>query len=81
MVSPVGDTLLELVQRAHGGRGRLHLLLGQAGNRSDEAIGELAATAAAFAPDHIVLKDMAGYQRGRESGAVAGASINGATAG
>lgn len=64
--------LLELVQRARDGRGRLHLLLGQAGNRSDEAIGELAATAAAFAPDHIVLKDMAGYQRGRESGAVAG---------
>lgn len=63
--------LLELVRHAHGG-GRLHLLLGQAGNRSDEAIAELAHTAAAFRPDHVVLKDMEGYQRGRESGAVAG---------
>ena len=64
--------LLELVRRAHGGPGRLHLLLGQAGNRSDEAIAELAATAAAFTPDRVVLKDMEGYQRGRASGAVAG---------
>src|SRR5690606_17767613 len=64
--------LLALVRRAHGG-GRLHVLLGQAGNRSDEAIAELAATAAGFAPDHVVLKDMdSAYMRGRESGAVAG---------
>lgn len=64
--------LLGLVRQAHASGGRLHLLLGQAGNRSDEAIADLAATAASFKPDRIVLKDMDGYLRGRESGAVAG---------
>ena len=65
--------LLELVRRAHPPGGRLQLLLGQAGNRSDAAIAELATTAAAFRPDHVVLKDMdSAYMRGRESGAVAG---------
>ncbi|MGY0650908.1 Mur ligase family protein [Luteimonas sp. A537] len=64
--------LLGLVRQAHHAGGRLHLLLGQAGNRSDEAIAELAATAASFRPDHVVLKDMdSAYMRGRESGAVA----------
>src|SRR5690606_9358926 len=50
--------LLGLVRQAHHPAGRLHLLLGQAGNRSDQAIAELAATAASFRPDHVVLKDM-----------------------
>ena len=63
--------LLGLVRQAHDPSGRLHLLLGQAGNRSDEAIADLAATAAAHRPDRVVLKDMEGYMRGRESGAVA----------
>ena len=63
--------LLGLVRQAHHAGGRLHLLLGQAGNRSDEAIADLAATAASHDPDRIVLKDMDGYLRGRESGAVA----------
>ena len=63
--------LLGLVRQAHHAGGRLHLLLGQAGNRSDEAIADLAATAAAHHPDQVVLKDMDGYLRGRESGAVA----------
>lgn len=62
--------LLELVRRAHRDDGRLHLLLGQAGDRSDEAIADLAAAAAAFRPDHVVLKEMDGYLRGRESGEV-----------
>ncbi|MEN1940198.1 Mur ligase family protein [Luteimonas sp. MJ174] len=64
--------LLGLVRQAHHPAGRLRLLLGQAGNRSDQAIAELAATAASFRPDHVVLKDMdSAYMRGRESGAVA----------
>ncbi|MGY1458708.1 Mur ligase family protein [Luteimonas sp. A534] len=63
--------LLGLVRQAHPEGGRLHLLLGQAGNRSDDAIADLAATAAANRPDRVVLKDMEGYLRGRESGAVA----------
>jgi cyanophycin synthetase len=52
------------------GRGRIGLLLGQAGNRSDDAIGELAAAAAQFAPDRIVIKDIKGYLRGRDAGTV-----------
>lgn len=62
--------LLGLVRQAHRDGGRLHLLLGQAGDRSDAAIADLAATAAGFHPDHVVLKDMEGYLRGRESGEV-----------
>ncbi len=52
--------------------GRLGLLLGQAGNREDAAIRALAATAALFTPDRIVLKDLDGYLRGREPGEVPG---------
>lgn len=51
--------------------GRLGLLLGQAGNRDDQAIAELARTAAAAGPDFVVLKDIEGYMRGRHSGEVA----------
>ncbi len=53
--------------------GRLGLLLGQAGNRDDGAICELAAVAAAAKPDFVVLKDLDGYLRGREQGEVLGA--------
>jgi cyanophycin synthetase len=53
------------------GAGRLALLLGQAGNREDKDIRELAKTAAQFKPDFIVLKDIDGYIRGREPGEVA----------
>ncbi|MBN8728071.1 MAG: Mur ligase [Xanthomonadales bacterium] len=51
-------------------RGRLGLLLGQAGNRGDADIRELARVAASFQPDRIVLKDMGGMLRGRASGEV-----------
>jgi cyanophycin synthetase len=50
--------------------GRLGLLLGQAGNREDAQIRELAASAAGFSPALVVLKDIDGYMRGRESGEV-----------
>jgi len=49
---------------------RLALLLGQAGNRDDAAIRELAATAARFAPDRIVLKELPLMLRGRTLGEV-----------
>lgn len=52
--------------------GRLALILGQAGNRDDAQIRELAAAAARFRPDLVVLKDMDGYLRGRAAGEVAG---------
>jgi len=51
--------------------GRLALLLGQAGNREDKDIRELAKVAASFNPDFIVLKDIDGFIRGRERGEVA----------
>jgi UDP-N-acetylmuramyl tripeptide synthase len=52
------------------GPGRLGLLLGQAGNRPDDDIRALARTAAAAHPDHVVLKDIDGYLRGRVAGEV-----------
>jgi cyanophycin synthetase len=50
--------------------GRMGLLLGQAGNRDDDAIVQLARAAAAAKPDFVVLKDLQGYLRGREPGEV-----------
>ncbi len=61
--------LLDTIASGHSGR--LGLLLGQAGNRLDADIRELAAAAMRFSPSRIVLKDIAGYERGRESGEVA----------
>ncbi len=49
---------------------RLGLLLGQAGNRDDAAIAELARTAAAGQPDRIVIKELPEMLRGRPLGAV-----------
>src|SRR5574337_12656 len=62
--------LLEIAttQRASG---RLGLVLGQAGNREDAAIRELASTAARFRPARVLLKDIEGYLRGRATGEVA----------
>lgn len=50
--------------------GRLGLLLGQAGNRKNEDIRQLAAVAASSRPDLVLLKDEAGYLRGRKPGEV-----------
>lgn len=54
------------------GHGRLGLVLGQAGNREDADIRELAAAAASFHPQRVVLKDIEGFMRGRVAGEVAG---------
>ena len=62
--------LLDIAQ-ARRGNGRMALLLGQAGNREDEQIRELAAVAAGFSPDLVVVKDIDGFLRGREAGEVA----------
>ncbi len=51
-------------------RGRLGLLLGQAGNREDGAISELAQVAAEYKPDLIVIKEIESMLRGREFGEV-----------
>jgi cyanophycin synthetase len=50
--------------------GRIALLLGQAGNRSNADIEELAATAARFRPDLVVVKETEAYMRGRAPGEV-----------
>ncbi|MEO6800266.1 MAG: Mur ligase family protein [Rhodanobacter sp.] len=67
------DGLQGLLQIATTQRasGRLGLLLGQAGNREDAAIRELASTAARFHPVRVLLKDIEGYMRGRAVGEVA----------
>jgi cyanophycin synthetase len=49
---------------------RLSLLLGQAGNRDDAAIAELARTAARFSPDRVVIKELTLMLRGRAPGEV-----------
>jgi cyanophycin synthetase len=64
--------LLEVARAAlPDGEARLALMLGQAGNRGDAELRQLAATAAGFAPDCVVLKDIEGMQRGRAAGEVA----------
>jgi cyanophycin synthetase len=67
--NPEGLAQLLSVARALGGR-RLGLLLGQAGNRDDAAIGELARTAARFAPDRVLVKELPTMLRGRAPGEV-----------
>jgi UDP-N-acetylmuramyl tripeptide synthase len=63
--------LLEVACRERG-NARMALVLGQAGNRGDAQIADLAASAAAFRPDRVLLKDIDGFLRGRGSGEVAG---------
>lgn len=53
-----------------GIEGRIGLLLGQAGNRSDEAIAELARVAEIAQPDFIVIKEIVSMLRGRPLGEV-----------
>ncbi len=43
------------------------LLLGQAGDRSDEAIGDLVKAAMTASPDQIIVSETPGYERGRET--------------
>lgn len=69
--NPDGLAGLLDIANARRGDGRLALLLGQAGNREDDQIRALAATAARCAPSLVVVKDIDGYLRGREPGEVA----------
>jgi UDP-N-acetylmuramyl tripeptide synthase len=48
------------------------MLIGQAGDRSDEAIRELAGSAWNIGLDRVLIKEMAQYARGRPPGEVAG---------
>lgn len=67
--NPHGLAALLATARALAPR-KLLLLLGQAGDRDDGAIRELARVAWDARPDLIVLRDVAGYLRGRAAGAV-----------
>lgn len=67
--NPTGLTGLLKVARSLPST-RLLLLLGQAGNRDDGALADLAAAAWAARPDRIVLKELDGYRRGRTTGEV-----------
>lgn len=68
------EGLRGLLQVATGNHrdGRLGLVLGQAGNREDAEIRELAVVAASFKPQRVMLKDIGGMLRGRAPGEVAG---------
>lgn len=68
--NPAGLAGLLEVARAGRTSGRLGLLLGHAGNRGDDELRALAATAARFEPARIVLKDTPAYLRGRAPGEV-----------
>jgi UDP-N-acetylmuramyl tripeptide synthase len=65
-MAALADTAATLPGRRRG------VVLGQAGDRSDEALRELARSACRLRPDYVVLKEMDRYRRGRASGEVAG---------
>ena len=52
------------------------LVIGQAGDRSDDAIRKLAQAAWAIEPTRVIIKEMTRYARGREHGEVAGMMRN-----
>lgn len=62
--------LLRVCQTLKAPGGHLRLLLGQAGNRTDEDIRDLAQTAASFDPHRVVIKELPEMLRGRALGAV-----------
>ncbi len=63
---------LQVADHLREGAGRLGLLLGQAGNRSDSDIAELCRVATGFRPDLVVVKENDTQLRGRAPGEVPG---------
>jgi UDP-N-acetylmuramyl tripeptide synthase len=63
---------LHVAERSRGEHGRLGLLLGQAGNRSNADIEALTRAAADFRPDLVVVKENESQLRGRTAGEVPG---------
>jgi len=62
--------LLDVASSLRAQGGRLGLVLGHAGNREDRDIERLAETAARYAPDFVVIKELEGYLRGRQLGEI-----------
>ncbi|HUF36521.1 MAG TPA: Mur ligase family protein [Gemmatimonadales bacterium] len=69
--NPHGFRALAAVTASIPAQRRL-VLLGQAGDRSDAALRDLAAAALALEPDRVVVKEMDRYLRGRAPGEVPG---------
>jgi UDP-N-acetylmuramyl tripeptide synthase len=69
--NPHGVRALANIARGLPG-GRRALVLGQAGNRDDEAIRALARSAWLIGVDHVVVKEMDAYRRGRPVGEIPG---------
>ena len=67
--NPHGVAALAALAAAMPARRRL-VMIGQAGDRSDAAIRELARSALAIRPERIVLKEMERYLRGRQPGEI-----------
>jgi UDP-N-acetylmuramyl tripeptide synthase len=67
--NPHGMQALCSIARAFPG-GRRGLVLGQAGNRDDASIRGLARSAWPIGIDHVVLKEMEAYRRGRAAGEI-----------
>jgi cyanophycin synthetase len=67
--NPHGMSALVSLAQNIPARRRL-LMVGQAGDRGDEAIRELARAAWSLSPDYVVLKEMDEYLRGRAPGEV-----------
>lgn len=62
------EAMVDMAERLE--RRRLGIVIGQAGDRDDFSITELARIAWTLEPDRIVVKEMAEHLRGREPGAV-----------
>jgi len=67
--NPHGMSALVSIARTIPANRRL-VLIGQAGDRGDDAIRALARAAWELHPDHVVVKDMETYLRGRSPGEV-----------
>ncbi len=67
--NPHGMAALFELAREYPANRRL-LIIGQAGDRSDEAIRELTRSAWSIGIDHVIIKEMAQYARGRQRGEI-----------
>jgi cyanophycin synthetase len=70
--NPDGVLALRAMADGLGCPGRRLVMIGQAGDRGDEAIRQLARSACGLRPDRVVIKEMAHYSRGRAEGEVPG---------
>jgi UDP-N-acetylmuramyl tripeptide synthase len=73
--NPHGMSALVAVARTFPAARRL-VMVGQAGDRGDEAIRALARATWELKPDHVVVKDMETYLRGRAPGEVPALLVN-----